>query len=651
MAAEQFTACCRSLLDAAAATRDPDAWDGVDWLPEALDALEAGACRIVVVGAHSSGKSTLINALARAPNLLPEHVLPTTATAATIRCGKRPGAKVSFTASRTIGPWRAMSPSAEATTLAAVLLCLKSPSIQVQNVVAFKGSPSGPGQSVAVPELEDRHRRVVAGDASAGPTPWQWLRIQFGPMKSRRLGLSGPRSSAELHKWLSDDGLALAVAEVAIALPSVEPAAAILVDTPGLDAPSLQHCDATRRVLRSADALILVLNAKHAQIHADDLRCLRAVHEWLDDRARPVLHVATWADEGAARLRDEVLDEDGEEISARDSASRLRASIGDALDREYHELRKALAARAGGASTRMSADCPFVLDSTRFDDDDLDANRLRAAIADTVKTVADRRARLRNLVPATIQLAAQLERDARKELSTHQLKTLKAKASRLCSDLAELAALESELSGGLKEEFATELRNECAKEEKALTNSLDVQLNNRKDADELGAKWSRCAEAIVKRMNDLLRRRLDSLEARLKCVLEDPPAWKAINEGPVVTPPNVDEVARHLKGVGFFIGFKAGPRSKAQASARRWVAREMTVLHGSILARATMLLKHRRAQVDEQLQERTESLTAELASVTGATAEVEVRAAELVRSLEVIRAARTELTDLRESLD
>jgi hypothetical protein len=229
-------------------------------------ALSGSVCRIAVIGQMKAGKSSLINALVRRPNLLPSNVNPWTGVVTRLHFA-RPGGPESGMTFRFFSEAEWQDLTAAGGPLGRILERIE-PGI-VSEELAREGALIGERASRRIGRL---FRHLLDREHNYATVS---SRVLSRYVCSSEFYDDGPRDFGRFADITKSADVFLESAP--FALPTV------LVDTPGINDPFLLREQMTGRVLGEADLYLVVLNAEQA-LADTDLTLLRQLHGVHKDR-------------------------------------------------------------------------------------------------------------------------------------------------------------------------------------------------------------------------------------------------------------------------------------------------------------------------------------------------------------------------------
>ena len=247
---------------------------------------DADTPQVAVLGAFSSGKSTLLNRLV-GKALLPATRTPTTAVVTSIRHGDHAYGVLHFRsmARLTLVSQDARSPDPSA--IQALRVWLRDPAgfcVQTINEIDKKGQSRAVDRQKLIQELDaltrcdevaamqaptrgrrlDPLRRAI-GRRPVTPTAClsRTFEILFNERKPRRINLSGDEQIADFGQHLTDPHLALALNRATCYLPDPRLRSLNFLDTAGLCSPVGFHKEVTTELLkRRPDKILVLLDAR-----------------------------------------------------------------------------------------------------------------------------------------------------------------------------------------------------------------------------------------------------------------------------------------------------------------------------------------------------------------------------------------------------
>ena len=564
---------------------------GTAAMSKILTALRDQTVLVPMFGTFSSGKSTLLGSLVGVPGLLPHRPDPTTAVFTSVRRGPRREAILSFARARVLGPLRDLPPEQEVRTLELIAELLDDP-LRPLEAIEFKSS--GGWARLSEHLLRDRIATLetLGGTRNgAGRSPWSELRVTLKHKGPVTLSLSTERGRAEFEGWTARGGRALWVEEVDVTVPTERLDGLMLVDTPGIDSLVQEHRAVTREAIRTGHAILFLASSQNTDVHDDDRRALRQLHEWLARHPDRIFHVATFADLSFDSVVDDVLDE----VAGADNA-RVTQWMRDALTRG---LRGAIGGRR--SRRRPLADGIYLVDgqdlgAPRFDGESLWAD-LREYLRETQGLPLFRKSsRLLSdgMERREVALRALL-RDGREDLGPLR--------ERVETARNVVAGIEGDLTPLMIRTANTEIRSTIG-EVRRWTGSLTSKPALR----EFGGKWQEKLLQLDSRLMRKLQGHLDSIEADVNDLLDVEEAKFRIGSvDHAGLAPRMGHVTEPLESVGWylkgFIDFWGANTRKsnielARSRALRELGRLEDAVLGANLARIEEAMKQASAHVE-----------------------------------------------------
>lgn len=525
---------------------------------------------VVTFGAYSSGKTTLLSSILKIP--LPAAPSPTTATLVRFRWGPRPTGILRFARTRVIGPLSGLGPAATTGTLNAVAEVLRVPRLCGMTVRAAASPIDRAGQPMTLLQIERA--------ASDGEAP-EYLRLEFPAARPAEvLDLADEQDA--LKKWVAGPGVSLWIDEVVIELPDERLRRLELVDTPGVDSPVLGHRLATEEAVRSASVVLFFVKAEHPDVHRDHREARRHLMEHIEARATMVVNVATWADEGIERIRDDEFEEGGAALSINQARAALARSLG-----------KGLRAAMGDRAADEPVPDVHVVDARDPADPAIPAllGALEKAVdrsAGPPRQQAARRALLHVLIP-------------RKAALEGALRSVEARSQRMGSRNARLAraeAIQDSLGARLKA-VQDHLARALPEIRERAENHAKRALTDLQSCTEIAEQWQMRANKLS-----------DEIQRRLEHLLEEVADEASDSLDQEITPPRVPQpertgtsldastIEKELRGVLPLLA-KGGDVLLPLRMSQRFLGKARVKAVDEIRRAASRLETHERDRIDE----------------------------------------------------
>ncbi len=316
-------------------------------LEDLLHQWEDSRPQVAVIGAFSSGKSTLLNRLLDLP-AVPVSRTPTTAVATVIRLDSRRHGVLRYKTSALLTLLRPGNPPLDTGALTALIEWLARPKLyhlQDIHVIGDDGEriPVDPGALLQeLRGLWEKHQEasgITKKTRSAGQAlvriikprpPLEWrgfdraFEVRFRPRPDAEFALDTEEQLRDFGRHITEPAFALTLHRVTLFVPEPRLSHMTFLDTAGLCSPMQFHKEVTLELLeRRTDKLLVLLDARRTETETND-EGLRVLHKFIKspDDYRQVTFLLTFWDHA---LRTHMEEDSDPPLEYADAAARQAA--------------------------------------------------------------------------------------------------------------------------------------------------------------------------------------------------------------------------------------------------------------------------------------------------------------------------------------